>query len=50
LGDAVATRPSTISTEIESEELLFLAALDSVPHGSLAETLLSHDEGEEEVR
>ena len=50
LGDAVATRRLTISTEIESEEFLFLAALDSVPHGSLAETLLSHDEGEEAVR
>ena len=50
LGDAVATRQPTVSTEIESEEFLFLATLDSVPHGSLAETLLSHDEGEEEQR
>ena len=50
LGDAVATRQPTVSTEIESEEFLFLATLDSVPHGSLAETLLSHDDGEEEQR
>ena len=50
LGDAVAARQSTVSTELESEEFLFLATLDGVPHGSLAETLLSHDEGEEEGR
>ena len=50
LGDTVAARQSTVSTEIESEEFLFLATLDSVPHGSLAETLLSRDEGEEERR
>lgn len=47
LGDAVAARQSTRASEVESEEYLFLAALDGVPHGSLAEVLLdlSSEEG-----
>jgi anti-sigma factor RsiW len=50
LGDAVATRQSTRAPEVGSEEYLFLAALDDVPHGSLAEVLLEHSSGEEDMR
>jgi anti-sigma factor RsiW len=50
LGDAVAARQSTEAPEVGSEEYLFLAALDSVPHGSLAEVLLDNSAGEEEMR
>lgn len=50
LGDAVTARRSTSLPHIASEEFLFLAALDGVPHGSLAETLLEQGAEEEELR